>query len=103
VLIKRRPLYIDALCSLTAASKARVCVNDITGPEQDVVCGHGQGNPPSASTFNVGSDPLLRATNSASEAYRYTFTNGSKLPTTGFADDHLHGLKITIRGKLLTS
>jgi hypothetical protein len=93
-------LYIDALRSLTAVGKAWVCVNDTIGPEQDVVCGNGQGNPPSASTFNVGSDPLLRATNSASEAYRYVFTNGSKLPTTGFADDHLHGLKINNAGQI---
>jgi hypothetical protein len=87
-------LYIDALCSLTATGKARVCVNDMTGPEQNVVCGNGQGNPPSASTFNVGSDPLLRAANSASDTYGYTFLDGSKMPTTSFADDHLHGLEI---------
>jgi hypothetical protein len=58
------------------------------------MCGNGQGNPPSASTFDVGSDLLLRAANSASDACRYTFMDGSKLPTTGFADYHLHGLKI---------
>jgi hypothetical protein len=88
------PIFIDSLRGLTAVGKARVCVNDTIGPEQDVVCGNGQGNPPSASTFNIGSDPLLRATNSSSETFRYVFTNGSKLPTTGFADDHLHGLNI---------
>jgi hypothetical protein len=65
------------------------------GPEADVVCGNGQGNPSSASTFNIGSDPVLRATNAISTEYRYTFSNGKKLPTFGFADDHLHGLQVT--------
>jgi hypothetical protein len=87
-------LYVDAMQRLTATGTARVSVNDTLGPERDVVCGNGQGNPPSASTFNIGSDPVLRAANTVSDAYRYTFTNGNKLPTTGFADDHLHGLKI---------
>jgi hypothetical protein len=77
---------------LTATGTARVHVNDMIGPKRDVVCGNGQGNPPSASTFNIGSDPVLRATNAVSDAYRYTFRSGSKLPTTGFADDHLHAL-----------
>ncbi len=56
------------------------------------MCGNGEGNPPSEATFNIGSDPLLRATNAVSNAYRYTFRSGSKMPTTGFADDHLHAL-----------
>ncbi len=59
------------------------------------MCGNGQGNPPSASTFNIGSDPVLRAANEATREYRYEFTNGKKLPAIGFADDHLHGLRVT--------
>jgi hypothetical protein len=27
-------------------------------------------------------------------AYRYTHSNGLKVPTTGYADDHLHPLKV---------
>ena len=88
------PTYIDALQGLTATGKARVYVNGITGPERDVVCGNGQGNPPSASTFNIGSDPVLRAVNNIACRFRYTFSNGKRLPSFGFADDHLHGLKI---------
>jgi hypothetical protein len=49
---------------------------------------------PSASTFNISSDQVLRAANFVSDTYRYTFINRNNLPTTGFADDHLHGLKI---------
>jgi hypothetical protein len=86
------PIYVDAMQRLTATGTARVHVNGMIGPKRDVVCGNGQGNPPSASTFNIGSDPVLRATNAVSDAYRYTFRNGSKMPTTGFADDHLHAL-----------
>jgi hypothetical protein len=77
---------------LTATGTARVHVNDVTGPKRDVVCGNRQGNPPSASTFNIRSDPVLRATNAVSDTYRYTLRSGSKMPTTGFADDHLHAL-----------
>jgi hypothetical protein len=86
------PIFVDALQRLTASGTARIHVNDMVGPKKEVVCGNGQGNPPSAATFNIGSDPLLRATNAISEDYRYTFRNGSKMPTTGFADDHLHAL-----------
>ncbi len=67
-------------------------MNDMVGPKRDVVCSNGQGNPPSASTFNIGSDPLLRATNVIPDTYRYTFRYGSKMPTTGIADNHLHAL-----------
>jgi hypothetical protein len=42
----------------------------------------------------VGADPLLRALNLISLAYRYTHSNGLKVPTTGYADDHLHPLKV---------
>jgi hypothetical protein len=79
--------------NLTATGKARVHVNNMVGPEHDVVCGNGQGNPPSTSTFNIGSDPVLRAVNDATHSYRYEFTNGKKLPAIRFADDHLHDLR----------
>jgi hypothetical protein len=46
---------------LTAIGTARVLVNDTLGPEWAIVCGNGKGDPPSASTFNIGSDPVFRA------------------------------------------
>jgi hypothetical protein len=94
-------IYVDAMQRLTASGTARIHVNDMVGPKRDIVCGNGQGNPPSAATFNIGSDPLLRATNAVSEAYRYTFRNGSRMPTTGFADDHLHALNASNARQIL--
>ena len=87
-------IYTEALFQLTGGGRGRVYVNDMLGPLLDIESGNGQGNPPSASTFNIGSDPVLRATNVVTSNYRYRFQNGKKLPTTGFADDHLHGLSV---------
>jgi hypothetical protein len=42
----------------------------------------------------MGSDPLLRALNLISLAYRYTHSNGLKVPTIGYSDDHLHPLRV---------
>jgi hypothetical protein len=89
------PIYVEVMENLTATGKARVHINNMVGPERDVVCGNRQGNPPSASTFNIGSDPILRAVNEATQSYRYEFMNSKKLPAIGFADDYLHGLRIT--------
>jgi hypothetical protein len=53
-----------------------------------------RGIPPRAGRFNVGSDPLLRALNLISLAYRYAHSNGLQVPTTGDANDHLHPLRV---------
>jgi hypothetical protein len=89
-------IYTEALFQLTGGGRGWVYVSDMLGPLLDIESGNGQGNPPSASTFNfnIGSDPVLRATNAVTSNYRYRFQNGKKLPTTGFADDHLHGLSV---------
>jgi hypothetical protein len=52
------------------------------------------GRSPQCRLFNVGSDPLLRALNLISLAYRYRHSNGLKVPTTGYADDLLHPMKV---------
>jgi hypothetical protein len=87
-------IYMDAMHQLTGSGTGRVFANSILGPAFSIGCGTGQGDPPSAGRFNVGSDPLLRALNLISLAYRYTHSNGLKVPTTGYADDHLHPLKV---------
>jgi hypothetical protein len=87
-------IYMDAMHQLTGSGTGRVFANSILGPAFSIGCGTGQGDPPSAGRFNVGSDPLLRALNMISLAYRYTHSNGLKVPTTGYADDHLHPLRV---------
>jgi hypothetical protein len=87
-------IYTEALFQLTGGGRGQVYVNDMLGPLLDTQSGNKQGNPPSASTFNIGSDPVLRATNAVISNYRCRFQNGKKLPTIGFADDHLHGLSV---------
>jgi hypothetical protein len=67
-------IYTDPMQRLPATGTAKVFVNDTLGPQRNVVCGNEQGNPPSASTFNIGSDPVLRAANTILDTYRYTFT-----------------------------
>jgi hypothetical protein len=42
----------------------------------------------------VGSDPLLKVLNLISLAYRFTHSNGLKVPTTGYVDDYLHPLRL---------
>ncbi len=88
------PVFVEVMKNLMATVKARVHINNMVGPERDVVCGNGQGNPPSTSMFNIGSDPVLRAVNNM-HSCGCELTNGEKLPTIGLADDHLHRLRIT--------
>ncbi len=73
-------IYTEALFQLTGGGRGRVYVNDILGPLLDIESGNGQGNPPSASTFNIGSDPVLRATNAVTSNYRYSFRMGRSCP-----------------------
>jgi hypothetical protein len=61
-LVKYPEIYTEALFQLTGGGRGRVFVNDMLGPLLDIELGNGQGNPHSASTFNIGSDPVLRAT-----------------------------------------
>jgi hypothetical protein len=72
-------IYMDAMHQLTGSGTGRVFENSILGPAFSIGCGTGQGDPPSAGRFNVGSDPLLRALNLISLAYRYTHSNGLKV------------------------
>ncbi len=51
--------------------------------------------------FNTGSGPILRATNAIMAKCRDSIANGRRLPTFGFADDHLHGLQITTIQQLI--
>jgi hypothetical protein len=85
---------MDAMHQLTGSGTGRVFSNSILGPAFSIGCGTGQGDPPNAGRFNVGSYPLLRALNLISMAYRYTHSNGLKVPTTCYADDHLHPLRV---------
>jgi hypothetical protein len=71
-----------------------VFANSILEPFFSIACGMGQGDPPSAGRFNVGSDSLLRALNLFSLICRYTHSNRLKVPSTGYVDDHLHPLSI---------
>jgi hypothetical protein len=87
-------IYIDAMHQLTGSGIGRVFANSILGPVFSIGCGTGQGNPPSAGRFYVDSDPLLRVLNLIFLAYRYKHSNGLKVPTTGYADDHLHPLRV---------
>jgi hypothetical protein len=54
-------IYTEALFQLTGGGRGQVYVNDMLGPLLDIESGNWQGNSPSASTFNIGSDPVLRA------------------------------------------
>jgi hypothetical protein len=87
-------IYMDAMHQLTGYGKGRVFANSILRPAFSIGCGTGQGDPPSMGCFNMGSDPLLRAQNLITLAYRYTHSNRLQVPTTGYADDHLHPLKV---------
>ncbi len=51
--------------------------------------------------LNTGSGPMLRATNAIMAKCRDSIANGRRLPTFGFADDHLHGQQITTIQQLI--
>jgi hypothetical protein len=65
-------------------------VNSMLGGKFDIDNGAGQGDPPSAGRFNIGTDPLLRALNRITEEFRYRLEMGKRIPVTAFADDHQH-------------
>jgi hypothetical protein len=89
-LYKFPEIYVEALHQLTHRGKGRLFVNSLMGNEFDIENGTGQGDPPSAGRFNIGTDPLLRALNKVTERYRYRMEMGRKMPVTAFADDHQH-------------
>jgi hypothetical protein len=86
-------IYMDAMHQLTGSGTENVFANSILEPAFSIGCGTGQGDPPSAGRFLI-SDPLLRVLNLISLAYRYTHSNGLKVPTTVYADEHLHPLRV---------
>jgi hypothetical protein len=63
-------IYTEALKQLMETGHGIVFVNDLLGPSREIVSGDGQGNPPSVSTFNIGSDSLLRVVNHETQEYR---------------------------------
>ena len=87
-------IFTEAMHRLTKEGTARVLVNQVQGREFRILCGAGQGDPPSAGRFNIGSDPSLRALNKVTEEYRYRFSMGRRMPVNGFADDHLFLLEL---------
>jgi hypothetical protein len=89
------PIFNNAMADLTSGGRGQVEINKNRGRPFRIQNGSGQGDPASAGRFNTGSDPLSRAANLLSAAFRYVFQNGMKLPSITFADDHAHGLNIT--------
>ena len=87
-------IFVEAMANLTSTGTGRVNLKGNTGHTFDIKCGSGQGNPPSAGNFNLGTDPLLRALNKTLLRIQYRYDNGITLPTTAYADDHLHGLNL---------
>ncbi len=73
---------------------SRVFINGVLGVAFSIANGSGQGDPALSGRFNVGTDPLLRALNLVATAYRYIYSNKLTAPVTGYADDHLHPLKV---------
>jgi hypothetical protein len=88
-------IFVEAMSNLTAQGTFGVSLNGKQGDTHIIRCGSGQGNPPSAGNFNLGTDPLLRALNKRLQLIQYKFENQMTLPTLAYADDHLHGLHIT--------
>ena len=87
-------IFVEAMANLTSTGTGRVSLKGGHGNTFDIKCGSGQGNPPSAGNFNLGSDPLLRALDKTLKRLQYQYENGITLPTTAYADDHLHGLSL---------
>jgi hypothetical protein len=83
-------LYVDALHQLTHRGTGMLYVNSMLGGKFDINNGSGQGDPPSAGRFNIGTDPLLRALHRITEEFRYRLRMGRRIPVTAFADDHQH-------------
>jgi len=87
-------IYLEALHGLTAKGNARVLVNSALGPEFLLRSGTGQGDPPSAPRFDIGSDPLIRAVQNVAQQYRYVLNTGRPVPISAYADDQMGALSV---------
>lgn len=83
-------IFVDAMANLTAKGTGKVALNGHKGKDFDIVSGSGQGNPPSAGNFNLGTDPLIRAVKNVINECSYRLDNGVTIPPIAYADDHLH-------------
>jgi len=93
-------IFTDAMHQLTSEGRGRMYVQGFLGPQFEIKNGAGQGDPPSATRFNIGSDPVLRAAHLIAQQFRYVFSNGLRAPSKGYADDHLHPLNVTNAGQV---
>jgi hypothetical protein len=93
-------IYVEALHQLTHKGTGMLFVNSKLGGKFDINNGAGQGDPPSAGRFNIGTDPLLRALNRITAEFRYRLEMGMRVPVTAFADDHQHVTQVTEAGQI---
>ena len=87
-------IYTAALHNLTGTGKAMVLVNAEKGDQFKTLSGTGQGDPPSAPRYDIGSDPIIRALTKVIQESTYKFNSGKSLPIGGYADDHMLGLQV---------
>ena len=90
LLEKFPPIFVSAMKNLTGTGTGNIELNGRTGKKFDIVRGSGQGNPPSAGNFNLGSDPVLRVIQKVIGNCKFRLRNGMAVPPTAYADDHLH-------------
>ena len=86
--------YLSAIHNLTSTGEAVVLANAVKGEQFQTLSGTGQGDPPSAPRYDVGSDPILRALKKVTQEFVYKFNTGENLPLGGYADDHMAGLQV---------
>ena len=87
-------IYTAALHKLTGTGEAMVLVNAVKGNQFKTKSGTGQGDPPSAPRYDIGSDPIIRALTKVTQESAYKFESGNSLPIGGYADDHMLGLQV---------
>ena len=85
-------IYLSAIHNLTSSGEAVVLAKAVKGEQFQTLSGTGQGDPPSAPRYDVGSDPILRALKKVTQEFVYKFNTGENLPFGGYADDHMAGL-----------
>jgi hypothetical protein len=83
------PIFVDALHGFTNSGTAQIEVNGTIGDKVTVTNGSGQGDPPSASRYIIGTDACLRALSNVTEDFRYCYRNGMKTRPGGYADDNI--------------
>ena len=87
-------IYSEALHGLVTKGTASVQLGNEISNSFEVKNGVGQGDPPSAQRFSIGTDPLVRALQKRIRNIAYKFQNGMTLPGTTYADDNMLGLNI---------